>query len=295
MTAQPRYYITDVFAEQKYSGNQLATFVNCASFSEKEMQQIAREIHFSETTFILSNTPVEGGYPVRIFTPEKEVDFAGHPTLGTAYVIARHILKKPADRVVLNLKVGQIPVSFSGGPKQTLRMDQKEPLFGKTFSATALADVLSLPPESFDTRFPVQEVSTGLPHIIVPLKNLKALKSISVDKKNYYRLIEQEKAKCILAFSPECYAADRQVSVRMFADYFGVPEDPATGSGNGCLAGYLVKHRYFQSPDIDILSEQGYELGRPSLLYLRASEKSSIITVSVGGKVIPLAEGVWEQ
>ena len=106
------FYILDVFAEQKYAGNQLAVFRNVAGISEAEMQQIAKEMHFSETSFILSEEKRNGGYDVRIFTPEHEIPFAGHPTIGTAYLIQQEIIKELVEKVVLNLKVGQIPVTF---------------------------------------------------------------------------------------------------------------------------------------------------------------------------------------
>lgn len=292
MRNTPKFFITDVFGEEKYSGNQLATFINCSSFSDKEMQQIARETNFCETTFILSEELHNGGYDVRIFTPEKEIDFAGHPTLGTAYIIQQRIIRKPINKVVLNLKAGNIPVTFSVNDG-TLWMEQIEPSFGKTLQAKVISKVLNLPESAIDSHFPIQEVSTGLPHIIVPLKKLDTLRSAEVSKEDYYKLIEKLDAKNILVFSPESYTDTHDISVRMFADYLGIPEDPATGSGNGCLAAYLVKHRYFLSAEINVRVGQGYEIGRPSLLLLSAKEAKGKLTVSVGGKVIPIAEGEW--
>ncbi len=295
MEERPRFFMTDVFGEKRYSGNQLATFMNCASLSDEEMQRIAREINFSETTFILSDKPRDGGYDVRIFTPGAEVDFAGHPTLGTAFIIQRHIIEAPVDKVVLNLKVGPIPVSFSGEEDQSgmMWMDQNDATFGDAFDVDVLSGVLNLSREDFDSRFPIRDVSTGLPHIIVPLKNLEALKKAAIDTDRYYSLVNDLRAKCIFIFCPESYDDSHDLGVRMFADHFGVPEDPATGSGNGCLAGYLVKHDYFQSPEIDIKTGQGYEVGRPSLLSLRARKRGGSIAVAVGGRVTPIAEGWW--
>ncbi|MCP4756146.1 MAG: PhzF family phenazine biosynthesis protein, partial [Proteobacteria bacterium] len=136
-----------------------------------------------------------------------------------------------------------------------------------------------------------QEVSTGLPQIIVPVVNLEALKTNKIERDRYFHLVDPAWAKCILVFSPEGYNESHDVAARMFADYFGVPEDPATGSGIGCLAAYLVKHDYFQSDTIDIKAGQGYEVGRPSLLMLKAHQEDEKIAVSVGGKVVSIAEG----
>jgi len=295
MGSKTKFFITDVFGDRKYSGNQLATFIDCASFSDEEMQQIAREIHFSETTFVISSSPSKGGYEVRIFTPGSEIDFAGHPTLGTAYIIQKHIVRQPVDKIVLNFKVGQIPVLLptEQGNNGILWMQQAEPTFGKTLDATGIASVLNLTESDIDTRWPIEEVSTGLPFIIVPLKNLAALKRASVVKELYQEFVNTSWAKAILVFSPEGYTEEQRISVRVFVDFYGIPEDPATGSGNGCLAGYFIKHRYFSASSIDIKAGQGYEIDRPSVLSLRASEHDGNISISVGGQVIPIAEGYW--
>jgi trans-2,3-dihydro-3-hydroxyanthranilate isomerase len=283
------FYIVDVFAEKKYAGNQLAVFLEAGKLSDDEMQQIAREINFSETTFILQDGQRDGGYDVRIFTPKEEVPFAGHPTLGTAHIIRNEILKGKAEALTLNLKVGKIPVTF--GRDGYIWMKQVEPEFGKQHNAEALATILGLAAAAIDNHFPVQEVSTGLPFFIVPLKTLAALKNAKIDRDKYFTFIKDSWAKGILVFCPQAHEAGNDISVRVFVDYFGVPEDPATGSGNGCLAGYLVKHRYFGKDRIDIRSEQGFEIGRPSLLLLKAAQEGQSITISVGGKAVVVAKG----
>jgi trans-2,3-dihydro-3-hydroxyanthranilate isomerase len=287
------FYIVDVFAKEKYAGNQLAVFRGGNTLSAIEMQRIAREMNFSETTFIMSETPRDGGFDVRIFTPREEVPFAGHPTLGTAHIIRHDIVTGGGGAIHLNLKVGQIPVMFNQGVggQNTYWMKQIEPIFGETLSADVIAPVLGLSPNEIDHRFPIEEVSTGLPHILVPLRSIESLKRARVDRDLYFTFIEERWAKPILIFCPEPHESRNDISVRMFGDFFGVPEDPATGSGNGCLAGYLVRHRYFGRESIDIRSEQGYEIGRPSLLLLKAEEKDGHIQVSVGGNAITIAKG----
>ena len=295
MNSKPKFFIIDVFGEKKYSGNQLATFLHCEYFSNEEMQDIAREINFSETTFILSDSPINGGYQVRIFTPEKEIDFAGHPTLGTAYIIQKHIIKHPVQQVNLNLRIGLIPVSFPSDMDNSgiLWMEQIPPTFGDKIDAREITSVLSVTEDDIDSRWPIEQVSTGLPFIIVPLRDLNALKKASVDKKLYMEFVQSSWAKAILVFSSEAYSVDQDISVRVFGDYYGVPEDPATGSANGCLAGYLIKNLYLDSTNIDIKIGQGYEINRPSIISIRASKENEIINISVGGKVIPIAEGYW--
>ncbi|MDH5494847.1 MAG: PhzF family phenazine biosynthesis protein, partial [Candidatus Bathyarchaeota archaeon] len=222
------FFIVDVFTEEKYAGNQLAVIRDAKQLSDKEMQKIAKEMNYSETTFILSDERRDGGYDVRIFTPETELPFAGHPTLGTAYVIQREIVKKPIDKIVLNLKVGRIPVSLSyiEGNVDILWMKQLQPTFGQIFDAESISQVLGLGARDMDNGFPIQEVSTGVPDIIVPLKNLDAVKRARIVRDKYFELIKDIQAKAILIFCPETYSQENDLNVRFFADYFGVPEDP---------------------------------------------------------------------
>ena len=293
--SQPKFFITDVFTDRKYGGNPLATFIDCESLRDAEMQQIAREINFSETTFITSREPRNGGYDVRIFTPKAEVDFAGHPTLGTVHVIRNTLGLTAANEVLLNLRVGQIPVTFTATPagQPVLWMKQMPPQFGKRFDVATLARVLNLAPSDLEQDFPIEEVSTGFPTLIVPLKNLDALKRAKIDREKYFALVADAWAKIILVFSREAYAAEHALSVRMFADYYGVPEDPATGSSNGSLAAYRSRHRVLGAADIAVNAGQGYEVGRPSTLSLRTAATPDGMEVFVGGGVVDVARGIW--
>jgi trans-2,3-dihydro-3-hydroxyanthranilate isomerase len=287
------FYIVDVFAEEKYTGNQLAVFKDTKALPDNKMQRIAKEMNYSETTFILSEEKQNSGYDVRIFTPEKEVPFAGHPTLGTAYVIQHEIIREPVERIILNLKIGQIPVTlnYSGKDVDILWMKQMNPTFGRVFNPDQISQVLSLERREIDKRYPIQEVSTGIPFILIPLKSLAALRQAKIARDKYFELIKDTQAKAMLIFCPEIRNGENDLNVRVFADYYGIPEDPATGSANGCLAGYLVKYRYFGSDRINIRVGQGHEIGRPSLVLLRAEGRKGKIDVSVGGKVVMIGKG----
>ncbi len=198
------FHIVDVFAETQYAGNQLAVVRDTGSLSETVMLKIAKEMNYSETTFILSTTQRDGGYDVRIFTPEKEIPFAGHPTLGTAFIIQQYILRRPTEGVRLNLKAGQIPVTFSyvDARPDTLWMQQFAPTFEQCIAAERIAPVLGLDVDELDERFPVEEVSTGLPTLIVPLKTLVSLKRLELATERYFSLIAHTWAKAILVFCP---------------------------------------------------------------------------------------------
>ncbi|MGE1163619.1 PhzF family phenazine biosynthesis protein [Peribacillus simplex] len=286
------YSIVDVFSNGKYTGNQLAVFKNAGNIPENEMQQIAKEINFSETTFILSDSKNDGGYDVRIFTPNEEVPFAGHPTLGTAYIIQNEVLEATLENIILNFKGGQITVIFNN-QEELLWMKQNEPTFGRILDTDKISEILNIHKKNIDDRFPIQEVSTGLPVLVVPLKSLEAVKKVKINKEKYFELIEHTDAKAIMVFSPETYDSKNDLNVRDFADYYGIPEDAATGSSNGCLAAYLVKYRYFEKSEIDIRVEQGCEIERPSLLFLKAGDVNGEIDVHVGGKVVKIAQGEW--
>lgn len=277
-----QYYITEVFAESPYAGNQLATVIDTDDLSTEEMQQIARAFNFAETTFLMGGS-LEDGFDVRIFTPNSELPFAGHPTLGTSYLIREQLLKEGVNEVVLNLGVGPIPVRFED--TGVLWMSQREPEFGGTVDGTAVAGELGLDGSAIDDRFPCQYVSTGLEFLVVPLRSYDALKQA--------RTPLGDLGHGCLVFCAGGYNDEQQVQVRMFAGELGVSEDPATGSANGCLSAYLSRYQYFGGPDVDIRSGQGYEIERPSQLYLRSRRKGDLFNIEVGGRVNLVASGQW--
>ncbi|MDO8412578.1 MAG: PhzF family phenazine biosynthesis protein [Gallionellaceae bacterium] len=293
--SKPGFFITDVFTTQRYGGNPLATFIDCESLSDQEMQQIAKEINFSETTFITSRQPKNGGYDVRIFTPNAEIDFAGHPILGTAHIIRNKLRLDSMNEILLNLRIGQIPVTFEevAGKPSILWMKQMTPTFGKQLDAKTLGRVLSIAQSDIDENFPIEEVSTGFPTLLVPLKNQAALKRTKINKDEYFTLVNDAWAKIILVFSLQGHEKNQHLSVRVFADYYGITEDAATGSSNGCLAAYLTRHKLLGSSNVEVAVGQGYEMGRPATLLLRANENNNGIEVFVGGSVVDVAEGLW--
>lgn len=292
VTALP-YHIVDVFAESALAGNPLAVFPDAGALTSEDMRRLARETNYSETTFILSPVPRDGGYEVRIFTPRKEGPFAGHPALGTAYVVRQELGGGSVGRIVLNLKCGPIPVDFEyrQGKVDRVWMGQPRPVFGRQLDRAEVAVMLGLSASDVDEVLPVQEASTGFPFVMIPLRSLDAVRRAAVQREKYRALIETIQAKALLVFTRETYSPENQLNVRVFADYYGTPEDAATGSANGGLAAYLAHYRVLGSATVDVRVEQGYEMGRRSLLFLRAHERDGEIRVSVGGRVQPVASG----
>ncbi len=287
------FYIVDVFAISKYTGNQLAVFTEAQTLTTQEMQSIAREINFSETTFILPQQPGNHGYPVRIFTPKRELPFAGHPIIGTAFILQQKIIRQLVSRINLNLPIGQIPVdiSYQEDLIDLLWMSQKPPTFHESFNPKEVATMLNISVDDIDDRFPIQSVSTGVDFMIVPLKTQQSLRACLVDVQKCEELTKNTEAKGVVVFCPETHNSENDLCVRVFAHALGIVEDPATGSANGCLAAYLIQYDYFAQSSIDLKVEQGYEIDRPSLLLLKALRDQEIIQVFVGGKVIMVAQG----
>lgn len=285
------FYIVDVFAEEKYQGNQLAVLIPSITISTEEMQKIAREINFNETTFILSGKQANGGYDVRIFTPDVEVPFAGHPTLGTAFIIQNFSENNESKQITLNLKVGQIPVNFEG---EQLIMKQNPPEVGTIIpDQDIFTEILQISNEDIDSRFPIQVVSTGLPTLIVPLVSLDAVNRCKINHNAFQHFIDHVIKASILVFSTETKLPENDLNVRVFLDDTGFPEDPATGSANGNLAGYLIAHDFFESKKIEYRVKQGFQMGRPSILNIQAEKTQDFIQILVGGKVFLIAKGEW--
>lgn len=283
-----RLFIVDVFAEARYAGNQLAVIVDAGDLTTAEMQQIARETNFSETTFLTSTAPHDGGYAVRIFTPGAELPFAGHPTLGTAWVIRNFVASPPPSEVTLQLGVGPTPVRFAPRPDgaELAWMRPRYPTFGRRFDRAPFAELLGLEPDDCDPRFPVEEVSIGVDFTFVPLKTLAAVRRARFRMDRYEQLAGLGLPPAIFLFCPEAESPAHQIHARMFAGALGVGEDPATGSANAGLAAWILRHGYLEGDSLDVRVEQGYEIGRPSLLYLRAERRGEQAEIEVGGRVL---------
>lgn len=285
-----KYYIVDVFAENKYEGNPLAVFIPNRKIETTEMQKIAREINFSETTFIMSGIQDDGGYDVKIYSPDSELPFAGHPTLGTAYVIKNLLNRSESNELTLNLSVGQIPVVFED---QYAWMTQNQPEFGANVEIDRIVAALQINREDINSDFPIQVVSTGLPCVIVPLNSLDAVSRCKINHQAYADILRDMEDVNLLVFTSETTSPENDLNVRLFMPIPGYLEDPATGSANGNLAGYLLKHDFFHSNEISYRVEQGAFIGRPSLLKINAKKTDDHYHIQVGGRVFVISEGKW--
>ena len=284
-----KFYIVDCFAEEKYQGNELLVVKADRPISDEEQQKIAREINFSETTFILSDKQSDGGYDVRIWTPNVgEMPFAGHPTLGTAYVI-RHCYEGCSDETVkLNLKVGQIPVDVTD---DGMTMRQNPPQFGEIMQRQEIAEVFGIEESDIRDDYPIQWVSTGLEAVIIPLESREALARVKMDRDAFERYIKRHpKNYCNHLFFVDM--GERELAARCMMEDF--VEDPATGSANGDLAGYMLQHDYFGSHDVNYTVIQGEDMGRKSGLHVHVTRFGEEWIIEVGGNCYIVASGEWE-
>lgn len=300
-----RFIQVDVFTDVPFGGNPLAVFPEAEGLTAKEMQQLALEMNLSETTFVLPSQAPEVDFKVRIFTPAAELPFAGHPVVGTHWVLAhlwRVELREPMTRVQFELGVGVLPADLhvTDGQVERVVMTQGRPTFHTVLEdVTDLAAGLGLPPTAItETGLPVQIVSTGVPQMMVPIRSLAEVQGLDAGKLNtaaLNRVCREVSTECVMVFTFETERPESTVHVRMFAPLLGVPEDPATGSANGALGAYLVHHRAVPvtEPTTYIVSEQGAEIGRPSAVYVEVDSAGDEVTaVRVGGQVVLVAEGV---
>jgi trans-2,3-dihydro-3-hydroxyanthranilate isomerase len=303
----------DVFSVKPLEGNPLAVFTDGRGLSGAEMQALAREMNLSETTFILPRSAAverRRGVRVRIFTPQEELPFAGHPTLGTAMVLrdlgrARQVqggdtgvkiasLKAGATRheeqVLLDLKVGRIPVTFrEEGGEVFGEMRQRDPEFGSTHDRKSVARLAGLKASDIDSDLPIQTVSTGVGFAIVPVRSLRVLRDLRLDWHTLRGYVQQgSDARFFYFVTRETQDPAARLHARMVFDN---GEDPATGSAAGCAAAWMVQHGVAQTEE-RVLIEQGIEAGRPSRIFVRAGMKDNRITnVRVGGHAVEVLRG----
>jgi trans-2,3-dihydro-3-hydroxyanthranilate isomerase len=291
----------DVFASQRLQGNPLAVFTDARGLSDLEMQAIARETNLEETTFVLPrDLAVENtrGVKVRIFTPDQELPFAGHPTLGTAMVIRNRIQgadnrPAPLSQVILDLKVGSIPVAFRNDADGHVfgEMHQKDPTFGQIHDRETVAGLMGIKSTDISDDAPIQTVSTGLPFAIVPIKERRTLQSLRPDQEKIRTYLEQEPGLTWFYYVTRD-TQDPAIGLRTRGMY-PVGEDPATGSAAGCTAAWMVRYGLANS-DQTVHIEQGVEIKRPSHIFVKAGrEGEKVLNVRVGGNAVGIAEGEY--
>lgn len=292
MTAKQKLQVVqvDVFSANPLEGNALSVVLDGRGLSDGQMQAFARETNLSETTFILPGDPTkerERGIRVRIFTVFEELPFAGHPTLGTAFVLRGG---SDAAKVNLDLNVGQVAVVFEdkAGEPAFGEMTQVDPQFVTAHDREAVAKATGLSVDAFDPALPIETVSTGLPFTVTPIRSLEVLSTLRIDPARSSQYLSERGGKFFYFVSRETVDPKARLHARML--FYG-GEDPATGSAAGCAAAWMVAHGVAQ-PEERVLIEQGIEMKRPSRIFVRASKTDNrVVNVRVGGNAVEVMRG----
>ena len=267
-----RLDILDVFAEEPLAGNQLAVVRDASGLTSERMQAMALEMNYSETTFVVSESSDRAR--VRIFTPTEELPFAGHPTLGTAWLLGRE-----QDHFILELDAGDVQVDFEDG----IAWMSPPPIeLHETHSPHAIATHLDIDAADIDARFAPQRGDVGIEFLFVGFRSVDILENLEMTLDRFRAL----PSLALFAFAATSDSGIADYRARMFFESGGLREDPATGSANGIFAAYLMQ---FRGPDFSAVVDQGVEMGRPSRIYLEASNGE----IRVGGKVQSVITGEW--
>lgn len=305
MSRSYRYLHYDVFTGRLFGGNQLAVFPDARGLSTEEMQAIANEMNFAESTFVLPPERPDTDTRMRIFTPGAEMPMAGHPTIGTTFALARtRFLAPPRDRVVFGLNVGPLPVTlrWEGGALTFAWMTQLPPVFGTIVDdVRGAARAIGLREEAVRrTGLPVQVVSCGFTCLLVPVATRQEVDEAVLNRAAWAALRQSIAAPdppgCLFFFSVERAGDGATAYSRMFAPDLGISEDPATGGASGPLGCYLVRHGVVPPEQAAaMVSRQGVRMGRPSEIHISIGVAAGeIASVRVGGTAVFVGEGVLE-
>jgi trans-2,3-dihydro-3-hydroxyanthranilate isomerase len=290
----------DVFTDRPLTGNPLAVFLDGRGLDSDKMQAIAKEMNLSETTFVLPPIDPAANYKIRIFTPAKEIPFAGHPSIGTAHALiedGRIALTEKTTTVRQEVGIGVLPIEIEtvSSTKRNITMTQGKPRLGQILEdVQSVANGLGIHADNItSTNLPVQVSSTGADQIMIPIRSLKQVQTLSPDYEKLKGIEKKFSALGCCVFTRETVDLEASIHMRFFAPAAGVFEDPATGSAAGALGAYLISHDLLcsQSPSSFVI-EQGLEIHRPSRITVTVRHEAGIPTlVKVGGEAVTVLEG----
>ena len=305
MTRRYHFVQADVFTDHPFGGNQLAVFTDARGLSAEEMQTLAREMNYSESTFVLPPEIPDAARRVRIFTPAMEMPMAGHPTVGTVFVLAQRgdiPLTGAVTSAVLQLKIGPTPVQIESedGQPKFVWMTHRAPEFGVIRDDRArVAQALGVAADDLRADLPLQVVSTGVPFLYVPLRSLEAIGRCRVNPSALRALFEGAEPVMVYMFTTETTTPGAQLHSRMFAPHVAdIPEDPATGAASAPMGAYAARYAVLpRQPELRFVIEQGIEMRRPSQIHVEVRREGEAITgLRIGGQAVIVGEGeiFWE-
>ena len=283
------FYIVDVFTDKKYAGNQLAVFLDAGNLSSSEMQKIAREINFAESTFVTKLDRENNKAEIKIFTPSQEMQFAGHPIIGTSWVLINKIFDNSPEHIKLNVPIGPIFIQQS---EDLIWLKAAQPKFWDVFSKEDFTFFSNLKKEDFENQFPIQEVTTGSAFIMVGLSTKRALENLVLDKDKTDEWLKNH-CKTTHRGLYFYYLEGSKIFSRMLCiEHNQLVEDAATGSASTCLQAYLLKNH---KPEFELINYQGDYINRPSQIHFKGKLTENEFDIKIGGKVQFVAKGEWES
>jgi trans-2,3-dihydro-3-hydroxyanthranilate isomerase len=282
------FYIVDVFADKKYAGNQLAVFMDAENLSTEQMQQMAREINFAESTFVTKLDKANNKAEIRIFTPAHEMQFAGHPIIGTSWVLMNKIFDNSPNEIKLEVPIGPIAISKSD---DLIWLKAAQPKFWDTFSKIDFTFFSNLKVSDFENQFPIQEVTTGSAFVMVGLSSKRALENLVLDKDKADEWMKQHCKTNHRGLYFYYLEGEKLFSRMLCVEHNQLVEDAATGSASTCLQAFLLK---YHKPEFELTNHQGDYIGRPSEIYFNGKFSGDLFDIRIGGKAQFVAKGEWE-
>jgi trans-2,3-dihydro-3-hydroxyanthranilate isomerase len=282
------FYIVDVFTDKKYAGNQLAVFLDAAGLSSEQMQKIAREINFAESTFITKLDAQNNSAEVKIFTPGHEMQFAGHPIIGTSWVLMHKVLENAPEKIKLTVPIGPITIQKTD---ELLWLKAAQPKFWDIFSKEVFPSFSNLKKEDFENQFPIQEVTTGSAFVLVGLSSKRALDNLVLDKDKTDDWLKKNCKTAHRALYFYYLEGSKLFSRMLCIENNQLIEDAATGSASTCLQAFLLKYHL---PAFEIINYQGEAIGRPSQIHFKGKLTGEEFDIQIGGTTQFIAKGEWE-
>lgn len=282
------FYIVDVFADKKYAGNQLAVFMNAENLSTAQMQQMAREINFAESTFVTKLDKANNKAEIRIFTPAHEMQFAGHPIIGTSWVLMNKIFENSPNEIKLEVPIGPIAINKT---EDLIWLKAAQPKFWDTFSKIDFTFFSNLKVSDFENQFPIQEVTTGSAFVMVGLSSKRALENLVLDKDKADEWMKQHCKTDHRGLYFYYLEGEKLFSRMLCIEHNQLVEDATTGSASTCLQAFLLK---YHKPEFELTNHQGDYIGRPSEIYFNGKLGGDLYDIRIGGKAQFVAKGEWE-
>ena len=282
------FYIVDVFTDKKYAGNQLAVFLDAGNLSSEEMQKIAREINFAESTFVTKLDKENNKAEIKIFTPSQEMQFAGHPIIGTSWVLINKIFDNSPESITLNVPIGPISIHQSN---DLIWLKAAQPKFWDIFSKEDFPSFSNLKKEDFENQFPIQEVTTGSAFVMVGLSNKKALENLVLDKDKTDEWLKNHCKTTHRGLYFYYLEGSKLFSRMLCIEHNQLVEDAATGSASTCLQAHLLK---YHKPEFELINYQGDYINRPSQIHFKGKLTENDFDIQIGGNAQLVAKGEWE-